>query len=59
MRGMTLARVKRRLAQLASNINALTKREIAKGRAISYGVLAPPPPNTVKGRTPDPFSGGN
>jgi len=59
MRGMTLARVKRRMAQLASNINSLTKREIAKGKAISFGVLVPPPPNVTKGRTPDPFTGGN
>jgi hypothetical protein len=59
MRGMTLARVKRRLAQLASNINSLTKREIKGGRAISFGTLTPPSPNTTKGRTPTPFSGGN
>jgi hypothetical protein len=59
MRGITLKRVQRRMAQLAGNINSLTLRELRKGKPVSFGTLTPPAPNTTLGRTPNPFSGGN
>lgn len=58
-RKITQANVLAKLRALASSINRLTERELRLGKPISWGVLVPPAPNTTRGRTPNPFSGGN
>lgn len=55
----TVKKAQTHMKRLVASINALTKREIRLGKAISFGVFTVIPPNTVKGRTPTPFSGGN
>lgn len=55
----TLALIRNRLKLAAASISRLTKYQLRKGRAVSYGVLTVPSPNTTLGRTPDPFTGGN
>ena len=55
----TLRLIQRRLELAAASISRLTRYQLKKGRAVSYGVLTVPTPNEVIGRTPTPFSGGN
>lgn len=54
-----LRRTQSLLNALAVSINRLTEHNLKKGKPVPWGVLTPPPPNTVLGRTPAPFSGGN
>jgi len=56
---VTVAHSTNLLEKTARNIKRLTEWSLRKGRAIPYGVLTPPTPNTTIGRTPDPFTGGN
>jgi hypothetical protein len=57
---MTVGKVQRQMKRLASNIRTLTRREIRKGKPISYGVFNDGlSPNEDIRRTPTPFSGGN
>jgi hypothetical protein len=58
-RTMTLARVRSRMKLLARSITSLTRKELRKGKAVSYGTFTDPGPNTNQLRFPDPFSGGN
>lgn len=55
----TVKKIQTVMKRLATNINALTRREVRLGKAISFGVFTVIAPNTVKGRTPNPFTGGN
>jgi hypothetical protein len=56
----TVKKVQSRMRLLAATIRSLTKRQLRKGKPVSYGVFdATLPPNTTEGRTPNPFSGGN
>lgn len=55
----TLKRVQARMKLVSRSISSLTKYQLRKGRAVSYGVFTVPSPNTVLGRTPSPFTGGN
>jgi hypothetical protein len=60
MRVPTIKKVQRRMLLLANTISSLTRRQLKKGKPVSYGVFnAALPPNTILGRTPTPFSGGN
>lgn len=54
-----LRRTQSLLNQLADSINRLAAHSLKKGKPVPWGVLTPPTPNTVLGRTPTPFSGGN
>lgn len=44
---------------LADSINRLKDASLKRGQPIPYGTLTPPSPNTVLGRVPNPFTGGN
>jgi hypothetical protein len=55
----TLRLIQRRLQLAADSISRLTRYQLRHGKPISYGVLTVPTPNTVPGRVPNPFTGGN
>jgi hypothetical protein len=47
------------MRRLASSINRARAHALRKGKPIPWGTLTPPPANTVLGREPTPFTGGN
>lgn len=59
MRVPTIKKVQARLRLAAATISSLTRRQLRKGKPVSYGVLTVPTPNVTAGRTPNPFTGGN
>jgi hypothetical protein len=59
MRVPTLKKVQARMRLLAATISSLTRRQLRKGKPVSYGVFTVPVPNTTPGRIPNPFTGGN
>jgi hypothetical protein len=58
-RTMTLARVRSRMRLLQRSITSLTRKQLKRGKAVSYGTFADPGPNTNQLRFPNPFTGGN
>lgn len=54
-----LRKTRRLLKAAAASISRLAAHSLKNGKPIPWGVLTPPPPNTILGRTPTPFSGGN
>lgn len=55
----TVKKCQRKMVSLQVSINALTRRENRLGKAVSFGPMIVPAPNTDKRRLPNPFSGGN
>jgi hypothetical protein len=53
------SRASQLMKSLEATINRLRANALAKGKPIPFGTFTPVAPNTVLGRTPTPFTGGN
>jgi hypothetical protein len=56
---VTMRHTQNLMARLASSINRLAQHSLKKGKPVPFGPMTPPTPNTVLGRAPNPFTGGN
>jgi hypothetical protein len=59
MRPASLKQVQKTMDLLTTRLNSLIQAQLRRGVPVSYGTFTRPTPNTMAGRTPIPFTGGN